>query len=30
VKITRIETVQLADTPFVLYVRVHTDAGHVM
>ncbi len=26
-KITRIETIQLADTPFVLYVRVHTDEG---
>lgn len=28
-KITRIETIQLADTPFVLYVRVHTDEGLV-
>jgi galactonate dehydratase len=27
VKITRIETVRLADTPYVLYVRVHTDEG---
>jgi galactonate dehydratase len=27
VKITRIETVELADTPYVLYVRVHTDEG---
>ncbi len=26
-KITRIETVELADTPYVLYVRVHTDDG---
>ncbi len=26
-KITRIETIRLADTPFVLYVRVHTDEG---
>jgi L-alanine-DL-glutamate epimerase-like enolase superfamily enzyme len=29
VKITRIETVRLADTPYVLYVRVHTDEGLV-
>ncbi len=28
-KITRIETIHLADTPFVLYVRVHTDEGLV-
>ncbi len=28
-KITRIETIRLADTPFVLYVRVHTDQGLV-
>jgi len=27
VKITRIETVELADTPYVLYVRIHTDDG---
>ena len=26
-KITRIETVRLADTPYVLYVRVHSDEG---
>ena len=28
-KITRIETIRLADTPFVIYVRVHTDEGLV-
>ncbi len=28
-KITRIETIRLADTPYVLYVRVHTDEGLV-
>ena len=26
-KITRIETIRVADTPFVIYVRVHTDEG---
>ena len=28
-KITRIETIRLDDTPYVLYVRVHTDEGLV-
>lgn len=28
-KITRIETIRLAEFPNVIWIQVHTDAGHV-